>query len=167
MLTKGKIKGIIPHKVTDVIFAIAFFLFLGSCDNGLRYEKFQKVDAEAWNFKDELNFKVPIAQETTKQLEIAVRNTADYQKANLWLFLTVTSPLGKVVKDTIDCPLADDYGYWLGDGFSGLYLTTHTVNKSIPFNEKGDWEVKITHGMREDAVKGVREVGVLIKESKN
>lgn len=139
-------------------------LIFFSCDTKLTYETFKKVDETAWNYHNEQQFIIPIQEEEHYRMSIALRNTANYQKANLWLFITLSSPSGKEQRDTINCLLADDYGYWLGSGFSGLYFTEHNLPKTITFDEKGDWKLAITHGMREDDIKGIKEVGVLLRK---
>ncbi len=144
-------------------FFVAVLAFVVSCDSHLRYEQFEAVNKQGWNYKNDVYFTVPIENVKPKELIIAVRNTADYQKSNLWLFLTLTTPSGTILRDTLDCPLADDYGYWLGDGFSGLYLTKHLV-KDVKLEEQGDWRLAITQGMRQDSIKGIQEIGVLVRE---
>ncbi len=150
------------HKIF-VFLTITSFIFI-SCNNGVYYEKFEKVNVSNWNYKDSIFFKIPVEDTKKKKLFVNLRNTADYEKANLWLFITLLSPSGERIKDTIDCPLADDYGYWLGSGFSGLYLSEHLLNKEIHFDKKGEWSISITHGMRAESIKGIQEVGILVKE---
>lgn len=139
-------------------------LIFFSCDTKLTYETFRKVDETAWNYHNVQQFIIPIQEEENLRMSIALRNTAAYQKANIWLFLTLQSPSGKEQRDTLNCLLADDYGYWLGSGFSGLYLTEHPISEVTRFNEKGDWKLTITHGMRDDNIKGIKEVGVLLRK---
>ncbi len=134
-----------------------------SCDSSLKYEHFEAVNEQGWHYEKVLNFDIPTEDAKPKQLLIAVRNTADYQRANLWLFLELKSPSGTVLRDTLDCPLADDYGYWLGSGFSGLYLTEHLVKKA-KIAQKGDWKLTVMHGMRQDTIKGIKEIGVFVKD---
>lgn len=152
------------HKRHKYMLFVFFSILLLSCDKDLRYEKFQKVDTQAWHYKDNLLFNVSATNEETVDLTVALRNTTDFQHANLWLFLSIQSPSGKVLKDTLNCLLADNYGYWLGSGFSGLYLTEHRLSKPVFLNEKGDWSVKVTHGMRTDSIQGIQEVGILVRK---
>lgn len=149
------------HKfICGLLFSVFFF----SCDSNLQYETFQKVDVAAWNYQEKLHFTIPVKESGRASVTIAIRNTADYEKANLWLFLYFTSPSGKILQDTVNCPLADDYGYWLGSGFSGLYLTEHTLENRNYCEEQGDWQLTITQGMRQDDIKGISEVGVLVRK---
>ncbi|PVX52236.1 gliding motility-associated lipoprotein GldH [Balneicella halophila] len=146
------------------LFLVFFGFLYFSCDTSLSYETFREVDENAWNYSNEKKFLIPIKDVQPLELSLAVRNTNKYQKANLWLFLSLRSPSGNLQRDTLNCLLADDYGYWLGDGFSGLYLTEHKMPHSISFDEIGDWELTVTHGMREERIKGIREVGVLLRK---
>ncbi len=156
-----KTKGIVIPRL--ILLALFSFFFI-ACSNNLCYETFEKVNVEGWDYKNEKRFSIPVQQTEKKEVTIAIRNTGNYERANLWLFLTVKSPEGNIVKDTINCPLADDYGYWLGSGFSGLYLTEHTLKSNNYCTEKGNWEITLTHGMRQDTIKGIQEIGVLVRK---
>lgn len=147
------------------LLGIFLFFALLSCDKNLIYEHFQKVDEQAWNYKDVLQFSISVQKKESVLFSVALRNTSDFQNANIWLFLSIESPSGKVQQDTLNCLLANDYGYWLGSGFSGLYLTEHSLDKLIDFDEQGDWNVRVTHGMREDSIQGISEVGLLIRKA--
>ncbi len=148
--------------IPKLVFWTLFLFFCISCNSNLCYETFEKVNVEGWDYKNEKHFTIPVRQIGKKDITIAIRNTANYEKANLWLFLTVKSPEGNILRDTIDCPLADDYGYWLGSGFSGLYLTEHLLKNNNYCYQEGDWEITLTHGMRQEKIKGIQEIGILV-----
>ncbi len=149
--------------MTRMLLLALFSLFCIACNNNLCYETFEKVNVKGWDYSNEKHFSIPVQQTEKKEITVAIRNTSDYERANLWLFLKVKTPDGNILRDTINCPLADDYGYWLGSGFSGLYLTEHTLKSGAYCTEKGNWEITLTHGMRQDTIKGIQEVGILVR----
>lgn len=152
------------HKKAPCYLVILLSFLLLSCDSKLRYEHFEKVDEKAWDYKKTLRFLVPVEQAESASLTVALRNTTAYQNANLWLFVALRSPSGEVQRDTLNCLLADEYGYWLGSGFSGLYFTEHKLPRTVVFDEIGEWEVSITQGMRQDTLQGITDVGILVRK---
>lgn len=144
----------------------AFILLLFTCTLGCVgnaiYEKFEPINKEGWNAKDMKTFNFEVVDLQPFSVCVALRNTTDYTKANLWLFVTTVSPSGYVAKDTLDCPLADDYGYWLGSGFSGLYETKHLLFLNEK-PEQGKWTVTVQQAMRSDNVIGIKELGLIVE----
>lgn len=134
-------------------------------DKSIVFEGFKTVEKKGWSYKKPVEFAVELKAKENLDLAVVVRNTTDFNFSNLWLFVTSLSPSGVVVKDTVSCVLADDYGYWLGKGFSGLYLTEHLIKKQQTF-EKGEWVFSIEQGMREEAVEGIQEVGLILRNVK-
>lgn len=149
------------HK-TYLIF-LGFLLAVGCTDKSIVFEGFKTVDRKGWNYKEPIEFSVELNTAQDLSMEVIVRNTTDFNFSNLWLFVTSLSPSGVVAKDTISCVLADDYGYWLGKGFSGLYLTEHLIEEQKSF-EKGEWVFSIEQGMRDEIIEGIQEVGLVLKK---
>lgn len=149
------------HKYYLMIFC--FVLALACTDKSIVFEGFETADKNGWNYKEPVEFSVELMTKKELNMSVVIRNTTDFNFSNLWLFVTTLSPSGVVSKDTISCVLADDYGYWLGKGFSGLYLSEHLVKNQKLF-EKGEWLFSIEQGMREDTIQGIQEVGLVLKE---
>lgn len=145
-------------------FILIFIPFFCGCGGNSLYEKFENVDVDGWEESDIKTFTFENPKQEEIVVEIFLRNTDKYPKENLWLFVTTMLPTQEVIKDTIDCPLADDYGYWLGDGFSGLYTTKHILPKEK--NLKGKWTITVQQAMRQNPIPGIKEVGLVVKSIK-
>ena len=64
---------------------------------------------------------------------------------------------GKTVHDTVDIPLSDRYGRWLGKGIGSSFQTTDTVATLL--HASGS-EVRIRHMMRCDTLRGINQLGI-------
>ena len=131
------------------------------------YEETQQIEKEEWNYKDSILFNVDIQQTNIPfNVFIDINNKDTYKYSNLYLFISLKSPDNKVIIDTVDVLLADYRGKWYGnekgDDYEGHYL----FKRKIVFPKKGDYIFSIKHGMRDDLLKGISQVGVSIEKFK-
>jgi gliding motility-associated lipoprotein GldH len=151
----------------QVIFYILSFLLLAgivSCDRKRVFESYEKLDEAGWNKDSVILFKVPLS-DTTKNhnLYVNIRNEGTYPYSNLWLFLSIGSPDGKMVTDTVEFSLAEASGKWKGSGLGDLHDNQILYNKSVFFPHKGEYTFQIKQGMRDNVLKGIRDVGIRIE----
>ncbi len=151
-------------------FIILLFLTLGlaSCgETGVIINQSKTVADSTWKSNDSLVFDFNISDTTNYfDFSILIRNTENYQWSNIYLFSDLTFPNGKTRRDTIEVLLADQYGYWLGNN-SGTIVTTEAKymdHRRFPLT--GDYNLAITHGMRQDTLTEVSDVGIKIKNWK-
>mgnify|MGYP001225704629 CR=1 FL=1 len=151
-----------------VRYIIIFFSTLAffSCDRNGVYEANINTPNESWNMNNTITFNVPVVDTITFQnIIVNIRNTTDYPNANLYLFVTTTSPQGATICDTIEGVLADDQGKWLGKGFGYIHDNRILYKHNIRFPQKGDYKIAIKQAMRTDELKGISSVGVRIEKS--
>jgi gliding motility-associated lipoprotein GldH len=97
---------------------------------------------------------------------INIRNTNDYPRQNLFLFVQTTSPHGNSITDTIDICLADNYGRWTGKKISRIWENNVFLLKNVQFADKGNYVFEITQGMRYDILNGISDLGLCIEHTK-
>ena len=121
---------------------------------------FRSLKNSEWNKDSICRFKVDI-QDISHPYSIAIliRHDNNYPYRNLWLFSNITTPSGAVRQDTLNCELADDMGRWYGKGIS-VYKFEAPYEQSITFPQSGVYTFSIQHGMRDDILKNVSEVGI-------
>lgn len=146
---------------------VAFALLLASCDGTVYYSQYADVNEDGWKSTDSVCFDVTV-EDTTHlfDLLVEVRNTVDYPYSNLFLFVNSTFPDGSVARDTMELPLTDPAGKWLGK-HSGRYVDTRYRLRGQPvrFPMKGNYHFAITNGNRETPVKDLVHVGFLVEYS--
>lgn len=150
-----------------------FFLFalvlittlLISCDSKRVFEQNDSIDNETWNLKKSYTYQFDIPDSMQWfNMYLNVRNTTDYKYSNLFLFVTTTFPKGQIAKDTVECPLADNKGNWAGKGNSKYKDCRIMFKPKFRFSQSGKYQVKIEHGMREQDVKGISEIGIRLEK---
>lgn len=149
--------------VKPVIFALA--LMLASCDGSVYYSEYKDINEKGWAVSDSACFDVQV-DDTTRlfDLLIEVRNHVDYSYSNLFLFVNTTFPDGSMSRDTMELPLADPSGAWLGK-HSGRYVDSRYRLRGQPvrFPMTGNYHFAIANGMRDEAVEGIAHVGFLVE----
>lgn len=90
---------------------------------------------------------------------IDLRHDQQYPFTNLYLFVDYTFPNGRTRRDTISCELADERGRWFGSGFGNLIEHRIGFRQNTAFPLRGDYSIKIAHGMRVDPLPGMLDVG--------
>ena len=148
-------------------FVISGFLLLliVACDRNRVFEEYQPIPSSGWHKDALINFNVPI-QDTIKNhnLFINVRNDIKYNYSNLWLFIEIEQPGDISVTDTFELSLADPSGKWLGDGFGGVKTRQVIYKRNVFFPVGGEYSFNIRHGMREEELPGITDIGLRVEK---
>jgi len=142
-------------------------LLLASCSHNELFFEYHSFKKEGWERNDAAAFHIN-TNNTTDLFDVSmeIRNNNDYPFRNIWLFVDYQSPGGKVRTDTIGVDLADIYGKWYGKGIS-LYSLSIPYETGIRFPQEGTYTYFIRHGMREDLLKGISDIGLKISKKVN
>jgi len=138
-------------------------LLLTACDKDTVYHSYLHVPNQGWGKNDTLLFTVPVQDSLALyRLSVEIRNGEKYPYSNLYLFISHNGQDSTLfVTDTIECTLANKQGQWTGTGWGGLYSTSYQLS-SIITKRKGNYKFKITHGMRDDLLQGIDDIGLCI-----
>lgn len=151
-----------------VFFILGTLLFAGivSCDRKRVYESYQTLDENGWNKDSVLTFNVALTDTLRNHnLYVNIRNKGTYPYSNLWLFLTIGSPDGKLLTDTVEFSLAEASGRWKGSGIGDLHDNHILYKSSVYFPHKGEYTFQIKQGMRDNILPGIRDVGIRIEKT--
>ncbi len=145
-----------------ILFLVA--IMVTSCDSKRFYEKNDVFENDTWNIKNAKVHQFEILDSMQwYNMYVNIRNTTDYGSRNFFLFVTTTFPKGQIAKDTLECVLANNQGKWLGKG-NGKYKDCRIVFKpKFRFSQQGNYTIKVEHGMREQDVLGISEVGIRLE----
>ena len=140
---------------------------MASCDNTVFYDESRTVDEHGWMPADSVAFDVSVSDtQRTFNFLVEVRNSISYPYSNTFFFLHTTFPDGSVSQDTLEFPLADPTGRWLGKR-TGRYVDTRFYfRRNARFPMEGTYRFAITNGMRDSAIAGLRDVGFRIEYNK-
>lgn len=151
-------------RVLSAALLAAWTLVSSGCADGVAYDTFARLGDAVWD-KDTLAvFRADIADTVgVYDVYVQVRNDNDYAFSNLWLFIDVISPDGRMRRDTLECTLARPDGSWLGGGWGSLYTLRRPYIAAARFARPGPYTFRLTQGMRKDQLRGIHDIGLLIE----
>ena len=89
-----------------------------------------------------------------------------YPYQNIWILFEESKSAEHISKDTIEYLLADDFGKWKGNGIS-LFQNRIPIKTRYIFPDTGKYTITIRHGMRDDKLKGIEDIGLHIETIEN
>lgn len=146
-------------------------LLATSCTDGLVYQSDMPIPEAGWSRTFTPEFAFDIADTVNRHdVYIDVRHTGDYAFSDLYLFVDLTGPGGRSMRDTVECLLADPTGRWLGKG-TGFIFSDRVQAKVLyklrnRFPAAGRYTMKLEQAMRMEPLPGVIDVGVSVERSK-
>lgn len=146
--------------------AVLITTCLTACNRNVFYDRQQSVDEHGWLPEEAVNFDVEVKDTTTVyNFLMEVRNSVSYPYANTFLFINTTFPDGSTARDTLEFPLADASGRWLGKR-TGRYVDTRFYfRRNARFPMTGFYRFAVTNGMRDSAITGLKDIGLRIEYS--
>ena len=155
-----------PKTKNSFLTALIVALFLVSCGNEVLVDNDLAYEHSYWPVSEKymLNFE---QADTVSNYNffITLRNTDDYPFRNIYVFLTTIFPNGKTTHDTINCPLANYQGKWLGKGFGGVYDNRIIYMHNTRFQQAGNYKIILEQAMRNEELPGIKSVGIRIEKA--
>jgi len=116
------------------------------------------LDPSGWNALDTavMEFEVEHADHR-HDLQFGLRHGEEYPFSNLYLFVQLEYPNGRMLSDTLECLLAAPDGRWHGEGRRWI---DHRIGykRGVAFPLEGDYTLKVVHAMRRDPLPGMAEL---------
>ena len=133
-----------------------------SCTTDTVYDTYDHTPLSGWEKNDTLSFDVPkMKQAGVYSQSLGVRMTEIFPFTSVSLIVQQTVyPSGKVVTDTIKCPITDSRGNFLGDGVSA-YQYSFPI-REISLNKGDSLHICVRHNMKREILPGVSDIGVKI-----
>jgi gliding motility-associated lipoprotein GldH len=157
------IKGISKY---SFLTAISILLLLYSCNKDVIYTDSINIPSELWSLDYIPEFKPEISDTAAIcNINLTIRTGTSYPYRNIWLFVNTISPSGKSITDTLQFMLADEKGKWYGKGFGDIHeMDLPFRHSGVFFPEKGTYTFRVRHGMRNENLKGVYDLGLRISK---
>ncbi len=148
--------------LNNIILSI-IFLFIG-CDRNVVFEKNKKIPQMKWHFEEKIEFETTINDTINlHNIYINVRNSVDYKYMNFYMFLDTEFPDGRVVRDTLECLLADVRGSWTGKGVGKIRSNQFLMRENVWFPIEGNYTFSFEQAMREEVLEGISDIGIRIE----
>lgn len=146
------------------ILALSFLSILFSCDQDKVFDENKQIEQMKWHKDDKITFEAEINDTTNlHNIHVNVRNSVDYKYVNFYMFLDTELPDGRVIRDTLECLIADRRGEWTGDGFGKIRSNQFLMREKVWFPKKGKYTFHFQQAMREDSLEGISDIGLRIE----
>ena len=140
---------------------------LSSCDRSRVFEDNTELSDYTWDVKNKIAFDVNIDDTTSlHNLYVNVRHASHYPFANLYLFITIKFPNGKMAKDTLECIFQDETGHWKGEGMGDIWDNQILWKPKVKFPLKGTYTFEYEHAMRMEQVPFIMDMGLRVEKAK-
>lgn len=96
---------------------------------------------------------------------INIRNTTDYEYANIFFFIKTIYPNNRYSIDTMECFLANMKGNWLGKGLGKLRNNAIPFKKNMRFPMTGQYHMEFEMAMRDSILDGIDALGIRIERA--
>ncbi|NDV59920.1 gliding motility lipoprotein GldH [Bacteroides sp. 519] len=148
-------------------------VFMVACENHIMYHSYHHFTRDGWKKSDTLLFHLAVndslVNDSTPGLyvfDILVRNRTEYNYQNLLIAVKHNFPDSMVWKtDTLQFQIADENGRWLGNGISGLYESSLTLDAS-PLVNPHRFTFKVVSLMQDSVLVGLNDLGVIAHKHK-
>jgi len=156
------------NNISKILGISLFLLGLTSCDANKVFEEYIEVENANWQKENIASFEFTAKDTVTPHnLYINVRNTGTYAYSNIYLFVTMQGPDGGILKDTVNCILADNRGKWLGNGVGDLWDLRIPYVGGFKFAQSGLYTVTLEQAMRVDnGLEGITDIGLRVEKVK-
>ncbi len=146
---------------------LLLLILLLSCNSDVIFTDNVAMQDNIWELSDVPDFRFLI-EDTTQLSDVyfTLRSGSDYPYRNLFLFVTISSPGGNILTDTLEYYLTDEKGNRYGKGFGDIHEFNLPYRTNIYFPEQGTYYIKIQHGMRIGDLPGIYDIGLRIEKSK-
>lgn len=142
------------------VIVFCLLLFAAACQSNITYHYYQPVDATGWTNSDTLRYTyTPTILPNKQELEIGIRHLDSYPYRDLWLTISQHERI-----DTLHIYLANENGSWKGDGISENRQYSESLSQIDILPTDSNLVFKIVHIMEDDTLKGIKDIGLCIKE---
>lgn len=153
-------------RLLGLIFIILPVLFLSSCEDSILTEQSASVDPLGWKIDDTLGFSYLVEDSLVPvDFILTARNETNYPYSNMFLFMDTRFPDGRMIRDTLELTLASTDGKWLGEGSGSLKFSSFLLKHNVLFPMNGTYRFIVKHGMRDEALKGIHDIGIKIQKT--
>lgn len=144
---------------------ITLALFLSSCGKEAFFDDSVEIPNHSWKQSDMIQFKVDVSDTVSKyDFFVNIRHTKSYAYSNLYVFFHTTAPDGRKQTDTIEFPMADPEGNYVGDVSGGLVMNRIIIKRDVRFPKSGNYVFVIEQAMRDKELAEITDVGLTLVE---
>ncbi|MCB0631119.1 MAG: gliding motility lipoprotein GldH [Lewinella sp.] len=154
--------------MTIRLILLLFFgtLIFSACGPDYLYEHDYEIPGGEWTYADRLEFPFEI-DDTSRiyNLWLEIGFNTDYKYQNLYTRVHTRFPSGETLEEPLSIELADKLGRWYGDCNNSYCTLRVPIQQGAFFNQPGAYQITLEQFMRQDPVRGIRNIGFQVERT--
>ena len=139
---------------------------LSACGPTVIYEQAKELPAGGWAYADSARFAFNIPETgQAYDLVLQLKHDATFPYQNFYVKLHTGFPSNKRTSEQISLQLAGDFGAWLGDCSDDVCEQEISILRNAKFAEAGAYYLTVEQFSREEPLRGVQRVGLMVVET--
>lgn len=145
------------------ILLLSSVLFIG-CNEKAVVDVNKEISSRNWSYIKKVSIPVKIEDvNTSYNLYMNLRHTADYKYSNIFVLIHQVNPGGKRTTERKEFQLAYPDGEWLGSGAGNLYTYQLLFREKYKFPVPGTYVFEFEQNMRDNPLREIRDVGMRVE----
>lgn len=145
------------------ILLLSSVLFIG-CNEKAVVDANKEISSRNWSYIKKVSIPVKIEDvNTSYNLYMNLRHTADYKYSNIFVLIHQVNPGGKRTTERKEFQLAYPDGEWLGSGAGNLYTYQLLFREKYKFPFPGTYVFEFEQNMRDNPLREIRDVGMRVE----
>ena len=139
-------------------------LLTAACNRSMVYNHYEHIDNDGWERSDTMHFYVPPVKQAgiyQQQMMLRTNNALPFMGVSIIVEQDIY-PVGRKLRERIDCHLVEENGHVMGNGIS-CYQYTFDLNQ-IELSEGDSLHVYLMHHMKLETIPGISDVGLIMKQ---
>jgi gliding motility-associated lipoprotein GldH len=150
-----------------LLFGLGVVCF-SACQINQTFEKNVLVPDDKWDYNFKPTYQFTVSDTNSRyNLFINVRHLDEYAFMNMWVWVHLQQPDGKLTHQRIQIPLAEPDGKWLGDGLNGVWFAQLPYKNFYRFHAKGEYTLTIEQDMRINPLPAILAIGLKVVRLEN
>lgn len=121
-------------------------------------------DEDCWALTDTLFLNYQVEEPGAYKLVFPATFTESYPYQNIYLYVEVVTPSGKVNGAPYNYILMNEYGEWFEKPSRGKISFELPLGRNIRLDEKGEYKFRVYHYMRNEKLCGISHIGAEVRQ---
>ena len=153
---------------SSIFYILIVSIFFTSCGEEDYFLEYKSLKDQTWNVNDTLEFDIEIDDENAGyNIYVNIRNTKDYVWSNMYMHVITEAPSGKEVNHRKEFRLFDEQGKWTGKNSGTLVDNSFLTYEKWQFPEKGTYKIYLVHGMYDEDLTEISDIGIKVEKISN
>jgi gliding motility-associated lipoprotein GldH len=145
--------------VKRILIPLLLLLILTSCGETPLYKKTYDFKNHTWGGGESPKFTFKATDTSTAyNFVLTLRTTTEYEFSNLWVFMFTENPDKSIRKDTLNFPLAEKNGAWMGKNSGSVIENEFLIGFNKKFPHKGEYTVRFEQAITQKDVGNILDL---------